>query len=152
MSCRIGFYFTSCMVNMKQRGDMESMETFGKVFDGIKFRKGADAHVLHEPRHADEQGECGPRLFTMTHVGSRSSYVVQHRVQTVLRVSLLVHGPSSSSCHLCRLLTQIDGKEVGTVRSRALCESVQTIYMGPDPVAPDAKASFAEGIARMLTE
>ncbi len=50
------------------------------------------------------------------------------------------------------LATQIDGREAGTVRSRALCESMQTIYMGPDPVAPDAKASFAEGIARMLED
>ena len=53
---------------------------------------------------------------------------------------------------LCRLATQIDGREAGTVRSKALCDSVQTIYMGPDPVAPDAKASFAEGIARMLED
>ena len=52
----------------------------------------------------------------------------------------------------CRWPTQIDGREAGTVRSRALCESLQTIYMGPDPVAPDAKASFAEGIARMLED
>ncbi len=49
-------------------------------------------------------------------------------------------------------MSQVDGKEVTSVRSRALCESVQTIYMGPDPVAPDAKKSFAEGIARMLAE
>ena len=48
--------------------------------------------------------------------------------------------------------TQVDGKEVTSVRSRALSESVQTIYMGSDPVAPDAKKGFAEGIARMLAE
>jgi len=29
---------------------------------------------------------------------------------------------------------------------------MQIIYMGPDPVAPEAKASFAEGLARMLEE
>ena len=29
-----------CSVACKQKGDMASMEAFGKTFDGIKFRKG----------------------------------------------------------------------------------------------------------------
>jgi len=48
------------------------------------------------------------------------------------------------------LWAQVNGKVVGTVKSRALCESLQAIYMGPDPVSPDAKQSFADGLSLML--
>ena len=59
-------------------------------------------------------------------------------------------GPVTTGAALYVVHAQVDGKVVGSVRSRALCESLQSIYMGSDPVSLDAKQSFAEGLSHML--
>lgn len=51
-----------------------------------------------------------------------------------------------------KLSTRIDGKEKAALSSRALCESLLDIYLGRDPVSPDAKRAFGEGLASMMKE
>lgn len=50
------------------------------------------------------------------------------------------------------LTSKIDGKLAGTIRSRALCEAVLGVYLGRDPVSPDAKQNIGSGLATMLAE
>jgi hypothetical protein len=51
-----------------------------------------------------------------------------------------------------KLSTRIDGKEKASLASRALCESLLDIYLGKDPVSPDAKKAFGEGLAALMKE
>ena len=50
-----------------------------------------------------------------------------------------------------KVVTRAGGKEVGAIASRALAEALLGVYVGADPVSKSAKASFAEGLARMVT-
>lgn len=51
-----------------------------------------------------------------------------------------------------KLATRIDGREKGELSSKALVESLLDIYLGRDPVSPDAKRAFGEGLAAMMRE
>ena len=144
------------------------METFGKVFDGIKFRKGLTLTFCINRDTLTSKVSAGPLLLLLLSQSDSlfclslgvlalrhaSSMLLPGHVVSTRTIALLPanHRDAPFVAIESRLTTQIDGREAGSVRSRALCESVQTIYLGPDPVAPDAKASFAEGIARMLEE
>lgn len=46
---------------------------------------------------------------------------------------------------------QIDGKHAGTIKSRALCQSLLGIYLGSSPVSPDAKESIGTGLAALVS-
>jgi hypothetical protein len=50
-----------------------------------------------------------------------------------------------------RLITKADGKELGSLGSRALSETLMDIYLGNNPVSPVAKAAFGQGLASMIT-
>ena len=50
------------------------------------------------------------------------------------------------------LATRIAGRERAPVQSRALCESLLDIYLGRDPVSPEAKKAFGDGLAAMMRE
>lgn len=51
-----------------------------------------------------------------------------------------------------KLVTKVDGKTKGTIASPSLCGALFDIYLGADPVAPEAKASFGKSIASILKE
>lgn len=54
--------------------------------------------------------------------------------------------------HKGQLVTQIDGKQVGTIQSPALVKALFDIYVGSDPVSSDAKRSIGKGLAALLNE
>eukprot|EP00882_Tetradesmus_deserticola_P028756 GHRQ01032040.1.p2 GENE.GHRQ01032040.1~~GHRQ01032040.1.p2 ORF type:complete len:144 (+),score=72.36 GHRQ01032040.1:722-1153(+) len=54
--------------------------------------------------------------------------------------------------HQGQLVTQIDGKQVGSIQSPALVKALFDIYVGPDPVSTDAKSSIAKGLAALINE
>lgn len=49
-------------------------------------------------------------------------------------------------------IAQIDGKDAGTIKSPALCQSLLGVYLGEKAVSPDAKESIGSGLAAMLAE
>ncbi|GBF94321.1 hypothetical protein Rsub_06943 [Raphidocelis subcapitata] len=51
-----------------------------------------------------------------------------------------------------KLITKIDGKQVGAIESPELVRALFDIYLGKDPVSPDAKKSFGAGLASLLAE
>jgi hypothetical protein len=51
-----------------------------------------------------------------------------------------------------KLQTRIDGRDMPALASRALCEALLDIYLGKDPVSPDAKRAFGDGLAAMMRE
>ena len=51
-----------------------------------------------------------------------------------------------------KLVTKVDGKAKGSIASPALCGALFDVYLGSDPVAPEAKASFGRTIASVLKE
>ena len=51
-----------------------------------------------------------------------------------------------------KLVTKIDGKSKGTIASTSLCGALFDIYLGSDPVAPEAKTSFGKTIAAVIKE
>ncbi|KAF6264171.1 chalcone isomerase [Scenedesmus sp. NREL 46B-D3] len=54
--------------------------------------------------------------------------------------------------HQGQLVTQIDGKQVGTIQSPALVKALFDVYVGPDPVSADAKNSIAKGLVALMNE
>lgn len=48
------------------------------------------------------------------------------------------------------LQTRIDGKEVGSIQSKLLCQSVFDLYIGEDPFDKRAKEDFELGLASLL--
>ncbi len=44
------------------------------------------------------------------------------------------------------------GIQMGTLESPALVQSLFSIYLGPDPVAPEAKSSIGQGLVQLLNE
>ncbi|KAG2486136.1 hypothetical protein HYH03_015229 [Edaphochlamys debaryana] len=51
-----------------------------------------------------------------------------------------------------KLVTQIGGKEMGTIASPSLCTSLFSIYLGSDPVSKDAKSTFGHSLAQAIRE
>ncbi|KAI8477278.1 MAG: chalcone isomerase [Monoraphidium minutum] len=51
-----------------------------------------------------------------------------------------------------KLVTKVDGKQVGTIESPELVKALFDIYLGSDAVSADAKASFAQGLSALLRE
>ncbi|KAK9816941.1 hypothetical protein WJX72_007231 [[Myrmecia] bisecta] len=51
-----------------------------------------------------------------------------------------------------QLSTRIDDKQIGTIKSKALCDAIFEIYLGADPVSKDAKESIGIGLARLATQ
>ena len=49
-----------------------------------------------------------------------------------------------------KLVTKIDGAQKGVINSPSLCRSLFDIYLGQDPVAPDAKLTFGSTLAANL--
>eukprot|EP00891_Asterochloris_glomerata_P005611 jgi/Astpho2/5611/Aster-02863 len=47
------------------------------------------------------------------------------------------------------LITAVDDKEVGRIHSPVLAEALFDIYLGTNPVSPDAKESISRGIAQL---
>lgn len=43
-------------------------------------------------------------------------------------------------------------RQVGTIESPELVKALFGIYLGPDAVSQDAKASFAQGLSGLLRE
>eukprot|EP00879_Flechtneria_rotunda_P020668 GHRR01021747.1.p1 GENE.GHRR01021747.1~~GHRR01021747.1.p1 ORF type:complete len:142 (+),score=49.56 GHRR01021747.1:228-653(+) len=54
--------------------------------------------------------------------------------------------------HKGELVAKIDGKQVGNIASPALVKALFDVYVGPDPVSADAKASIGRGLAALLNE
>lgn len=52
--------------------------------------------------------------------------------------------------HGCQLVTSIDGAQVGRLSSKALSQALWGIYLGPDPVSPDAKQTLGTSLAAAL--
>ena len=46
--------------------------------------------------------------------------------------------------------TMADGRELNTVHSKALSKTLLDLYLGKNPVSPNARDAFAVGLARML--
>jgi hypothetical protein len=59
-----------------------------------------------------------------------------------LRVSFTVKGS--------KLVTKANGREIGTIDSQVLSETLLDSYLGADPVSKPAKESFGKGLARMV--
>ncbi|KAF8060612.1 FAP2 [Scenedesmus sp. PABB004] len=57
-----------------------------------------------------------------------------------------------ASHHKGQLVTQIDGKQVGSISSPALVKALFDIYVGPDPVSDEAKRSIGRGLAALVNE
>uniref|UniRef100_A0A383W2M2 Chalcone isomerase domain-containing protein n=1 Tax=Tetradesmus obliquus TaxID=3088 RepID=A0A383W2M2_TETOB len=57
-----------------------------------------------------------------------------------------------STHHKGQLVTQIDGKQVGSIQSPALVKALFDIYVGPDPVSADAKKSIGKGLVALMNE
>lgn len=51
-----------------------------------------------------------------------------------------------------KLITKVDGKQVGSIASPKLCSSLFDIYLGSDAVAPEAKTTFGLTLASVLRE
>jgi hypothetical protein len=51
-----------------------------------------------------------------------------------------------------KLHTRVDGRDKPELASKVLCESLLDIYLGKDPVSPEAKKAFGEGLAAMMRE
>lgn len=49
-----------------------------------------------------------------------------------------------------RCFMQIDGKTASAIKSKALCRSLLEVYLGSNPVSPDAKQTIGSGLASML--
>ena len=49
-----------------------------------------------------------------------------------------------------KLVTKIDGTQKGSISSTSLCRSLFDIYLGADPVAPEAKSTFGSNLASIL--
>lgn len=49
-----------------------------------------------------------------------------------------------------KLVTHVDGKQVGTIASKPLVDALFGIYVGPDAVSSAAKQSFGRGLAQVL--
>jgi hypothetical protein len=49
-----------------------------------------------------------------------------------------------------KVVTKVDGKHMGSISSSVLSNSLFDIYLGPDPVSPDAKATFGKTLAAVL--
>ncbi|RMZ55687.1 hypothetical protein APUTEX25_000270 [Auxenochlorella protothecoides] len=49
-----------------------------------------------------------------------------------------------------QLDTYIDGVKAGTIASPTLVKGLFEMYLGQDPVAPDAKRAFAQGLAKAM--
>eukprot|EP00898_Chlorokybus_atmophyticus_P002665 jgi/Chlat1/339/Chrsp1S03190 len=50
-----------------------------------------------------------------------------------------------------RLTTMVEDREIMTIPSRDLCHALFELYMGDDPLAPEAKQKFQEALAETLT-
>ncbi len=50
-----------------------------------------------------------------------------------------------------QLVTRVEGKEVGRLSSQQLSRALWDIYLGAQPVSPDAKASLGTSLAKALT-
>ncbi len=46
--------------------------------------------------------------------------------------------------------TKIDGEELGSIKSKTLVRAFMRMYLGPNPVSPDARDSFGKGLAGLL--
>jgi hypothetical protein len=51
---------------------------------------------------------------------------------------------------ILRCCMQIDGKTASAIKSKALCHSLLEVYLGSNPVSPDAKQTIGSGLASML--
>lgn len=51
-----------------------------------------------------------------------------------------------------RAPAQIDGKDLGTINSPALCQSLLGVYLGKSAVSPDAKENIGSGLAKLIAE
>ena len=49
-----------------------------------------------------------------------------------------------------KLVTKVDGTQKGSIASSSLCSSLFDIYLGSDPVAPDAKETFGKSLAASI--
>ena len=49
-----------------------------------------------------------------------------------------------------KLVTKIDGVQRGSISSPSLCRSLFDIYLGTDPVAPEAKTTFGKSLAAVF--
>ena len=142
-----------CVFNA-QRGDIESMNTFGKTFDGLKFSKGLPlSFCIHKDTLTSKVSGVTPIHISSTHheVSITRRDLRLHALQICPGVPMGRWFAAQTPERLAAANPQVDGKVVGSIRSRALCESLQSIYMGSEPVAPDAKQSFAEGLSHMLS-
>lgn len=54
------------------------------------------------------------------------------------------------TCEGGKLSTVIDGKDVGTIKSKDLTKALLDVYLGGNPVSKDAKLSFGQGLAEMV--
>jgi len=48
------------------------------------------------------------------------------------------------------LVTRVEGRVIGQIDSPELCRALFDIYLGKDPVSPDAKEDFGKGVAGLL--
>lgn len=51
-----------------------------------------------------------------------------------------------------KLLTQVNGKQMGVLESPALVHSLFSIYLGPNAVSPEAKSNIGQGLVELLNE
>ncbi|KAK3131876.1 hypothetical protein QOZ80_6AG0512730 [Eleusine coracana subsp. coracana] len=63
--------------------------------------------------------------------------------------------PAGSKIDFCQtsdgqLITEIDGKEIGAVRSKDLCRAFFDMYIGDSPVSLEAKKNVAQNIAGLM--
>lgn len=49
-----------------------------------------------------------------------------------------------------KLITKIDGTQRGSISSLSLCRSLFDIYLGTDPVAPEAKTTLGKSLAAVF--
>jgi len=49
-----------------------------------------------------------------------------------------------------KLITEINGKQIGAVQSKDLCKAFIDMYIGDSPISPEAKKKVAQNVAGLI--
>ena len=132
------------------------MKQFEALFDGVGFKKGTAIDFSASGRGKlvtkvdGKQVRGGKRARTLTHTRTDT----RKPTRTLLQ-STNAGAPNLFKPPLFFTLSPMHDNQhpqVGTIESPELVKALFGIYLGSDPVSPDAKAGFAQGLAALLAE
>lgn len=128
-----------------QGNETASLQSFGDLFNDVKFRKGLQLNFT-SARNGDlmaqiDNKQVGQKLADCSHQ-LRCFGIRQHTLCSVSLYSLSLNRvKSAASC-----------TQVGTIKSPLLTKTLFDVYLGTDPVSPDAKDSIGRGLKNLATE